>query len=54
MLRHVQAAGDPVPCETLADGSGIYIVLGNPLKPFKDYRFYCPVSTPRFYSRTVR
>ena len=54
MLRHVQAAGDPVPCETLPDGSGIYIVLGNPLKPFKDYRFYCPVSTPRFYSRTVR
>jgi 4-amino-4-deoxy-L-arabinose transferase-like glycosyltransferase len=49
MLRHVPAAGDPPPCERFPDGSGLYIVLGNPVKPFADYRFYCPVRTPRFY-----
>jgi 4-amino-4-deoxy-L-arabinose transferase-like glycosyltransferase len=49
MLRHVQAPGEPSPCEDFPDGSGLYIVLGNPVKPFADYRFYCPVRTPRFY-----
>lgn len=49
MLRHIPAAGDPPPCERFPDGSGLYIVLGNPVKPFSEYRFYCPVREPRFY-----
>jgi dolichyl-phosphate-mannose-protein mannosyltransferase len=51
MLRHVQVPGDPVPCTTLPDGSGVYIVFGNPVIPFNSYTFYCPVRSPRFYHR---
>lgn len=51
-LRHFPATGDPPPCEPFPDGSGLYIVLGNPVIPFDQYRFYCPLPTPHFYSRT--
>jgi 4-amino-4-deoxy-L-arabinose transferase-like glycosyltransferase len=53
MLRHFLVSGDPPPCERFADGSGLYIVLGNPVMPFNDYRFYCPLRSPRFYSRAA-
>jgi hypothetical protein len=51
MLRHVPVAGDPPPCERFPDGSGLYIVLGNPVIPFNSYNFYCPLRSPRFYHR---
>ena len=53
MLRHFPVAGDPPPCVRFPDGSGLYIVLGNPVIPFNSYRFYCPLRTPRFYSRAA-
>jgi hypothetical protein len=53
MLRHFPVSGDPPPCERFADGSGLYIVLGNPVIPFNAYRFYCPLRSPRFYSRAA-
>jgi hypothetical protein len=53
LLRHVPAAGDPAPCERFPDGSGLYIVLGNPAIPFADYTFYCPVRAHRFYRRAT-
>jgi 4-amino-4-deoxy-L-arabinose transferase-like glycosyltransferase len=35
---------DDPPCVRLKrDGSGVYMVRGNPLIPFEDYKFYCPV-----------
>jgi 4-amino-4-deoxy-L-arabinose transferase-like glycosyltransferase len=51
MLRHFPVSGDPPACERFPDGSGLYIVLGNPVIPFNSYRFYCPLRSPRFYSR---
>ena len=51
MLRHIPVAGDPPPCERFPDGSGLYIVLGNPVIPFNSYDFYCPLRSPRFYHR---
>jgi hypothetical protein len=51
MLRHIPVAGDPPPCERFPDGSGLYIVLGNPVIPFNSYNFYCPLRSPRFYHR---
>jgi hypothetical protein len=51
MFRHIPAAGDPAPCLRLSDGSGVYIVFGNPLIPFDSYTFYCPTRTPRLYRR---
>jgi hypothetical protein len=53
MLRHFPVSGDPPPCERFPDGSGLYIVLGNPVIPFNDYRFYCPLRSPHFYSRAA-
>jgi 4-amino-4-deoxy-L-arabinose transferase-like glycosyltransferase len=38
------------PCQTLRDGTGIYVVLGSPLgKPFTRYAFICPGRTPKIY-----
>jgi hypothetical protein len=51
MLRHIPVAGDPPPCVRFPDGSGLYIVLGNPVIPFNSYDFYCPLRSPRFYHR---
>jgi len=51
MFRHIPVAGDPPPCLRLSDGSGVYIVFGNPLIPFGDYEFYCPTRTPHLYRR---
>jgi 4-amino-4-deoxy-L-arabinose transferase-like glycosyltransferase len=54
MLRHIPARGDPPPCETMTDGSGIYIEVGNPLTaPFEEYKLVCPGRKPAFYSRTA-
>jgi Dolichyl-phosphate-mannose-protein mannosyltransferase len=51
MLRHIPVVGDPPPCERFPDGSGLYIVLGNPVIPFNSYNFYCPLRSPPFYHR---
>jgi 4-amino-4-deoxy-L-arabinose transferase-like glycosyltransferase len=53
LLRHFPEAGDPPPCQRLNDGSGVYIVLGNPVMPFALYTFVCPGRTPAFYKRTA-
>jgi len=52
VLRHVPLPGDPPPCQRLNDGSGVYVVLGNPIEPFALYTFVCPGRTPLFYKRT--
>ncbi len=51
LLRHFPQAGDPPPCRRLDDGSGVYVVLGNPVKPFALYTFLCPGRRPLFYKR---
>ncbi len=53
LLRHVPVAGDPPPCQMLNDGTGIYVVLGNPVVPFDTYTFICPGRKPLFYKRTA-
>jgi hypothetical protein len=53
VLRHFREPGDPAPCQRLKDGSGVYIVLGNPVVPFELYTFLCPGRTPVFYKRTA-
>jgi 4-amino-4-deoxy-L-arabinose transferase-like glycosyltransferase len=40
-------AGDVPPCVTLQDGTGVWIVLGDPRAPHR--RFYCPSRSPAFY-----
>lgn len=54
LLRHVDGAGEPPPCLRFPDGSGLYIVLGNPYVPFANYEFYCPTRTPRRYPSSTR
>ena len=51
VLRHVPRPGDPPPCQRLNDGSGVYVVLGNPVIPFALYTFLCPARNPLFYKR---
>jgi 4-amino-4-deoxy-L-arabinose transferase-like glycosyltransferase len=53
VLRHFPTPGDPPPCQRLNDGSGVYVVLGNPIMPFPTYTFVCPGRTPLFYKRTA-
>lgn len=53
MLRHVPQPGDPLPCRRLRDGSGVYVELGNPVKPFETYTFICPGRHPAIYARTA-
>ncbi len=53
VLRHVPQPGDPPPCQRLNDGSGVYVVLGNPVIPFGLYTFLCPGRKPLFYKRTA-
>jgi hypothetical protein len=53
MLRHVPQPGDPPPCQRLRDGSGVYVELGNPVKPFQTYTFICPGRNPAIYQRTA-
>jgi 4-amino-4-deoxy-L-arabinose transferase-like glycosyltransferase len=53
MLRHVPQPGDPPPCQRLNDGSGVYVELGNPVKPFETYTFICPGRHPAIYARTA-
>jgi 4-amino-4-deoxy-L-arabinose transferase-like glycosyltransferase len=52
ILRHVLQPGDPPPCQRLNDGTGVYVVLGNPIVPFELYTFLCPGRRPLFYKRT--
>lgn len=50
LLAHTPIPGDPPPCQTLRDGTGIYAELGNPLiKPFSRYTFICPGRHPEIY-----
>jgi hypothetical protein len=51
MLRRVPQPGDPAPCQRLRDGSGVYVELGNPVKPFQTYTFVCPGRRPEVYTR---
>jgi hypothetical protein len=53
MLRHFPQAGDPPPCQRLNDGSGVYVELGNPVKPFQEYTLICPARNPAIYRRTA-
>src|SRR5205807_381847 len=53
ILRHVPQQGDPPPCQKLLDGSGVYVELGNPVKPFPTYTFICPGRHPEIYRRTA-
>lgn len=53
LLRHVPVPGDPLPCQRLSDGSGVYVVLGNPIIPFELYTFLCPGRQPLLYKRTA-
>jgi 4-amino-4-deoxy-L-arabinose transferase-like glycosyltransferase len=53
MLRHVPTPGDAPPCQRLQDGSGVYVELGNPVKPFETYTFTCPTRGPAVYHRTA-
>lgn len=53
VLRHIPQSGDPPPCQRLTDGSGVYVVLGNPVIPFELYTFLCPGRNPLFYKRTA-
>jgi 4-amino-4-deoxy-L-arabinose transferase-like glycosyltransferase len=53
LLRHFPQTDDPPPCQRLNDGSGVYVVLGNPIKPFATYTFVCPGRKPLFYKRAA-
>jgi 4-amino-4-deoxy-L-arabinose transferase-like glycosyltransferase len=53
MLRHIPQPGDAPPCQRLRDGSGVYVVLGNPVMPFELYTFICPERRVLFYKRTA-
>ncbi|HEV3070309.1 MAG TPA: glycosyltransferase family 39 protein [Solirubrobacteraceae bacterium] len=53
MLRHFPQPGDPPPCQRLKDGSGVYVELGNPVKPFQEYTLICPARHPAIYRRTA-
>jgi 4-amino-4-deoxy-L-arabinose transferase-like glycosyltransferase len=53
LLAHAPVPGDPRPCQTLRDGTGIYAELGNPLiKQFSQYTFICPGRHPEVYGHT--
>lgn len=47
LIGHPPIAG-VAPCVTLPGGPGVYVVLGNPVIPFAQYRFYCPLRRPAF------
>jgi hypothetical protein len=53
LLRHAPQPGDPPPCRRLKDGTGVYVVLGNPVMPFELYTFICPGRQPLSYKRTA-
>ncbi len=53
MLRHFPQPGDAPPCQRLRDGSGVYVELGNPVKPFETYTLICPGRHPEIYHRTA-
>lgn len=50
ILRRVPMTTDPPACQTLDDGTGIYVSLGNPLMfPFDETTFVCPGALHVFY-----
>ena len=53
ILRRISQPADPPPCQRLSDGSGVYVVLGNPVIPFELYTFLCPGRHPLFYKRAA-
>jgi hypothetical protein len=53
MLRHILQPGDPPPCQRLNDGTGVYVVFGNPIIPLPLYTFICPRHNPLFYKRAA-
>jgi 4-amino-4-deoxy-L-arabinose transferase-like glycosyltransferase len=54
VLRHYIVPGDPPPCQRLDDGSGVYVVLGNPQRAvFQELTFICPGRKPLSYRRTA-
>jgi 4-amino-4-deoxy-L-arabinose transferase-like glycosyltransferase len=52
-LRRSPVVGDPPPCGRFGDGTGLYVELGNPVKPFADYTLVCPGHHPAVYRRTA-
>jgi hypothetical protein len=49
LMLHAPVIGAP-PCQRLADGTGIYAVLGSPLgRLFSRYTFICPGRSPLVY-----
>jgi Dolichyl-phosphate-mannose-protein mannosyltransferase len=49
LALHAPIPGAP-PCQRLADGTGIYAILGNPIgRPFSRYTFICPGHRPQVY-----
>jgi 4-amino-4-deoxy-L-arabinose transferase-like glycosyltransferase len=53
VLRHVPQPWDPLPCQRLNDGTGVYVVLGYAYIPFANYTFICPTHHPLLYKRTL-
>jgi 4-amino-4-deoxy-L-arabinose transferase-like glycosyltransferase len=53
VLRHILQPGDPSPCRRMKDGSGVYVVVGNPVMPFELYTFLCPGRKQPTYKRTA-
>jgi 4-amino-4-deoxy-L-arabinose transferase-like glycosyltransferase len=53
MLLHFRQPGDPPSCRRLGGGRGVYVELGNPVKPFETYTFICPGRHPPTYQRTA-
>jgi hypothetical protein len=53
MVRHIPQPGDAAPCQRLEDGSGVYVELGDALRPFEMYTLICPGRHPEIYKRTA-
>jgi len=49
MFRHADGPGNPPACVGFPDGTGLYVVLGDAVKPFSAYELYCPTRVPRLY-----
>jgi len=50
LMRRFPAPGDPPPCVRMTDGSTLYVVLGDPTRPWEELdRFYCPFRSPDRY-----
>jgi hypothetical protein len=65
LLLHAPRAGEPLPCQRLNDGEGVYVVrsqisgfnaqqLSNPANPRQQYTFICPGHATVSYPRSLR